>query len=169
MCSRAVQGVSFWQPAHDSAANCGGIPAGITLSGQLDDTQPLCCSGLSKSAACSQGSAASLKVVIGITFTVAAGITLSKEQVRRGSQLAQERGLGNCSFQVMNALTMDFPDDSFDLVWACESGEHMPDKGKYIEEMVRVLKPGGCMLAQACSATDAGGVPSQISAATPRA
>ena len=85
-------------------------------------------------------------MVINITCTPAAGITLSKEQVRRGSQLAQERGLGNCSFQVMNALAMDFPDDSFDLVWACESGEHMPDKGKYIEEMVRVLKPGGCML-----------------------
>ena len=37
---------------------------------------------------------------------------------------------------------MDFPDDSFDLVWACESGEHMPDKKAYIEEMTRVLKPG---------------------------
>ena len=34
-------------------------------------------------------------------------------------------------------------DDTFDLVWACESGEHMPDKKKYVEEMVRVLKPGG--------------------------
>ena len=34
-------------------------------------------------------------------------------------------------------------------VWACESGEHMPDKRKYIEEMTRVLKPGGT-LAIAC-------------------
>ena len=106
-------------------------------------------------------------MVIDSTWTVAAGITLSKEQVRRGSQLAQERGLGNCSFQVMNALTMDFPDDSFDLVWACESGEHMPDKGKYIEEMVRVLKPGGCMLAPCCAA-DAGGAAAQIAAAMSR-
>ena len=111
---------------------------------------------------------ASLKLVIDITCTIATGITLSKEQVRRGSQLAQERGLSNCSFQVMNALSMDFPDDSFDLVWACESGEHMPDKGKYIEEMVRVLKPGGCLLGRACSAAD-GGPASQIAAATPRA
>ena len=44
--------------------------------------------------------------------------------------------------QVMNALAMDFEDDTFDLVWACESGEHMPDKKKYVEEMARVLKPG---------------------------
>ena len=44
--------------------------------------------------------------------------------------------------QVMNALEMDFEDDTFDLVWACESGEHMPDKAKYVQEMTRVLKPG---------------------------
>ena len=71
-----------------------------------------------------------------------AGITLSKSQVKRGTELAAEQGLGNCSFQVMDALHMDFPDDSFDLVWACESGEHMPDKKLYVEEMTRVLKPG---------------------------
>jgi ubiquinone/menaquinone biosynthesis C-methylase UbiE len=43
----------------------------------------------------------------------------------------------------MDALAMEFPDDSFDLVWACESGEHMPDKKAYVEEMSRVLAPGG--------------------------
>ena len=37
---------------------------------------------------------------------------------------------------------MTLEDNSFDLVWACESGEHMPDKQKYIQEMERVLKPG---------------------------
>lgn len=46
----------------------------------------------------------------------------------------------------MDALAMTFPDNSFDLVWACESGEHMPDKKKYIEEMTRVLKPGGTLV-----------------------
>lgn len=46
----------------------------------------------------------------------------------------------------MDALKMDFPDNSFDLVWACESGEHMPDKKKYVEEMIRVLKPGGTLV-----------------------
>jgi MPBQ/MSBQ methyltransferase len=47
------------------------------------------------------------------------------------------------SLQVMDALKMQFADDSFDLVWACESGEHMPDKKAYVEEMARVLAPGG--------------------------
>ena len=71
------------------------------------------------------------------------GITLSPNQVKRGTELAAERGLSNAKFVVMNALEMDFPDDSFDIVWACESGEHMPDKEAYINEMMRVLKPGG--------------------------
>lgn len=71
------------------------------------------------------------------------GITLSPNQVKRGTELAEERGLSNAKFTVMNALEMDFPDNSFDIVWACESGEHMPDKEAYINEMMRVLKPGG--------------------------
>ncbi|CAL8466623.1 g6159 [Coccomyxa elongata] len=74
------------------------------------------------------------------------GITLSPNQVARATELAEERGLTNVSFQVMNALNMEFEDDTFDLVWACESGEHMPDKKKYVEEMTRVLKPGGRMV-----------------------
>lgn len=71
------------------------------------------------------------------------GITLSKNQVSRATELATASGINNVKFNVMDALNMSFPDNSFDVVWACESGEHMPDKKKYIEEMTRVLKPGG--------------------------
>eukprot|EP00562_Extubocellulus_spinifer_P030279 CAMPEP_0178707070 /NCGR_PEP_ID=MMETSP0699-20121125/15792_1 /TAXON_ID=265572 /ORGANISM="Extubocellulus spinifer, Strain CCMP396" /LENGTH=394 /DNA_ID=CAMNT_0020355009 /DNA_START=177 /DNA_END=1361 /DNA_ORIENTATION=- len=71
------------------------------------------------------------------------GITLSPNQVKRATELAEEQGVPNAKFTVMNALEMDFPDNTFDVVWACESGEHMPDKEAYINEMMRVLKPGG--------------------------
>ena len=71
------------------------------------------------------------------------GITLSPNQVKRATELAREQGVPNVNFRVMNALQMEFPDNSFDVVWACESGEHMPDKKAYIDEMMRVLKPGG--------------------------
>lgn len=71
------------------------------------------------------------------------GITLSPNQVERATALAKDRAIDNVNFQVMDALNMDFPDNTFDVVWACESGEHMPDKKRYVEEMVRVLKPGG--------------------------
>jgi len=73
------------------------------------------------------------------------GITLSPSQVRRGTELAAEQGLTNVEFRVMNALEQEFPDGTFDMVWACESGEHMPDKTAYVNEMVRVLKPGGAL------------------------
>ncbi len=75
--------------------------------------------------------------------TQVTGITLSPNQVKRATELAAEQGVPNANFRVMNALEMEFEDDTFDLVWACESGEHMPDKKAYVDEMVRVLKPGG--------------------------
>jgi len=71
------------------------------------------------------------------------GITISPEQQRRATQLASERNVPNAKFELVDALAMSFPDNSFDLVWACESGEHMPDKELYVKEMTRVLKPGG--------------------------
>ena len=57
-------------------------------------------------------------------------------------RVGEEQGVPNAQFRVMNALEMEFEDNTFDLVWA-QSGEHMPDKKAYVEEMVRVLKPGG--------------------------
>jgi len=71
------------------------------------------------------------------------GITISPEQQKRATALAAERGVPNARFELCDALDMKYDDDSFDLVWACESGEHMPDKVKYVNEMARVLKPGG--------------------------
>ena len=60
-------------------------------------------------------------------------ITLSPKQVERASELAIEQNTPNTKFMVEDALAMSFPDNTFDIVWACESGEHMPDKQKYIE------------------------------------
>lgn len=79
----------------------------------------------------------------GSTNAKVTGITLSPVQAKRASELAAQQNVVNAEFRVMDALNMTFPDNSFDLVWACESGEHMPDKKKYVEEMTRVLKPGG--------------------------
>lgn len=76
---------------------------------------------------------------------IATGITLSPVQANRATERAKAAGI-NASFQVADALNMPFPDQSFDLVWSLESGEHMPDKTKFLRECYRVLKPGGLFL-----------------------
>jgi tocopherol O-methyltransferase len=75
------------------------------------------------------------------------GITLSPEQAKRGQQRAKEANLAETvQFQVANALALPFADNSFDLVWSLESGEHFPDKAKFLQEAYRVLTPGGKLL-----------------------
>jgi tocopherol O-methyltransferase len=77
----------------------------------------------------------------------AVGITLSSVQVARAKERAKEANLSEkAQFLRANALEMPFKDNTFDLVWTLESGEHMPDKKKFLEECYRVLKPGGKLI-----------------------
>ena len=77
----------------------------------------------------------------------ATGITLSPVQASRAKERAAEAGLSDrVNFTVANALEMPFEDNTFDLVWSLESGEHMPDKAKFLAECYRVLKPGGKLI-----------------------
>ncbi|MGF1567969.1 MAG: methyltransferase domain-containing protein [Nodosilinea sp.] len=79
------------------------------------------------------------------------GITLSPVQAQRAGERAAEANLAGeqppcAEFQVTNALHTPFADQTFDLVWSMESGEHMPDKVGFLQECYRVLKPGGQLL-----------------------
>ncbi|KAI3850686.1 hypothetical protein MKW98_030746 [Papaver atlanticum] len=75
------------------------------------------------------------------------GITLSPIQAERAQALANAQGLGDkVSFQVADALEQPFQDGQFDLVWSMESGEHMPDKAKFVNELVRVASPGATII-----------------------
>lgn len=81
----------------------------------------------------------------------AIGITLSPFQANRASQRAQIFGMNGsvrprARFLVANALDIPFADATFDFVWSLESGEHMPDKTRFLQECCRVLKPGGTLL-----------------------
>ena len=71
------------------------------------------------------------------------GISISPAQIRRATELTPE-GL-SCRFAVMDALALQLPDQSFDAVWSVEAGPHMPDKQRYADELLRVLKPGGLL------------------------
>lgn len=77
----------------------------------------------------------------------ATGITLSPVQANRAIDRARSKGLQDrTQFLVADALATPFADNSFDFVWSLESGEHMPDKTRFLQECYRVLKPGGTFL-----------------------
>ena len=77
----------------------------------------------------------------------ATGITLSPVQARRATERAAEAGLTEgVNFLVADALELPFADRSFDLVWSLESGEHLPNKIKFLQECYRVLQPGGTFI-----------------------
>jgi tocopherol O-methyltransferase len=97
------------------------------------------------------------------------GITLSPVQRERASERARAAGAsGRVSFAVADAMAMPFEANRFDLVWSLESGEHMPDKHRFLQECLRVLRPGGrLVLATWCHRDDAPPAPA-LSAAERR-
>jgi MPBQ/MSBQ methyltransferase len=72
------------------------------------------------------------------------GITISPGQVRRAQELTP--AALTARFQVDDAMSLSFPDSSFDMVWSVEAGPHMPDKAVFARELMRVLKPGGTLV-----------------------
>lgn len=81
---------------------------------------------------------------------IGTGISLSPVQIRRATERAAAAGMTvgrpTARFLVADAMQMPFADQTFDFVWSLESGEHMPDKAKFLQECYRVLKPGGRLL-----------------------
>lgn len=87
------------------------------------------------------GSALFLAEHIGCSVT---GITLSERQVEQARANAIKRKMENrTDFRVMNYCATNFPDESFDVVWGCESICYADNKEAFINEAFRVLKPGG--------------------------
>lgn len=72
------------------------------------------------------------------------GISLSERQINKAKELAKQKGVaGKTSFEIMNYSATNFPDQSFDVVWGCESICYADDKEQFIQEAFRLLKPGG--------------------------
>lgn len=75
------------------------------------------------------------------------GITLSPVQVSRAKTRAIDAGLAKKThFFAADAMNPPFPNESFDLIWSLESGEHMPDKQRFLQTCFDLLQPGGIFL-----------------------
>jgi len=61
---------------------------------------------------------------------------------------AAAAGVGNVAFQVADAMTLPFGDDSFDVVHAHQVLQHVPDPVGLLREMARVCRPGGLVAAR---------------------
>ncbi|WFP50898.1 methyltransferase domain-containing protein [Methylomonas sp. EFPC3] len=72
------------------------------------------------------------------------GITISAKQADYARDHAKRHGVAeSVDFQVADFCATPFADASFDVVWALESSCHALNKGDFLEEAWRVLKPGG--------------------------
>ena len=87
------------------------------------------------------GSSIFIASVLGCKVT---GITLSERQAQQAIVNAKQKGMeALVDFKVMNYAATTFPDESFDVVWGCESICYADNKKQLIKEAFRLLKPGG--------------------------
>lgn len=72
------------------------------------------------------------------------GITIVPHQVRKAQKAASKIGLDSrVSFFEQDYTSTRFKDESFSLIWACESMCHAEEKSNFYREAFRLLKPGG--------------------------
>lgn len=77
------------------------------------------------------------------------GITISQAQIKRAKELDAQAGIKTIKYCLENAKKMSFDSNYFDLVWVCQSTEHMEDKKACLKEMVRVLQKEGTIIVTA--------------------
>jgi tocopherol O-methyltransferase len=68
------------------------------------------------------------------------GVTISPAQLAVAQAIPQ---MPNLNYRLLNWLSNDLQETSFDHLISIESSEHMPDKAKFFSEAQRVLKAGG--------------------------
>lgn len=71
-------------------------------------------------------------------------LNLSETENDRNRKMNQEQGLDHL-IEVVDASfeELPYPKDSFDVVWSQDAILHSGDRSKVLEEVARVLKPGG--------------------------
>lgn len=70
-------------------------------------------------------------------------IDVTEEMLEEGRKLARKRGIGNVRFRIGNAMSLPYPDRSFDIVTCRRAAHHFTDLERALSEMARVLRVGG--------------------------
>lgn len=79
------------------------------------------------------------------------GITLSKRQVATATNYANQHGVSELvQFAQKDYTNTGFEAASFDVIWAIESMQTAQDKGLFLKEAQRILKPGGRIVIADC-------------------
>jgi ubiquinone/menaquinone biosynthesis C-methylase UbiE len=75
-------------------------------------------------------------------FARASGIDVKEKAIAKATEAAQQAGV-TVDFRVASAVSLPYPDASFDTVVFSNSLHHMPDPARALAEAARVLVPGG--------------------------
>jgi erythromycin 3''-O-methyltransferase len=74
------------------------------------------------------------------------GVNITPSQVTAAQDRARELGLGDrFTFTLGSATSLPYPDDTFDRVVALEASVHFDTRQRFLDEALRVLRPGGVL------------------------
>jgi phosphatidylethanolamine/phosphatidyl-N-methylethanolamine N-methyltransferase len=74
------------------------------------------------------------------------GVDLAQDMLDRAALKVDAHGWRHITLQRMDALNLEFPDDSFDFVTAYHVVSVVPDAARMMDEMRRVCRPGGTLV-----------------------
>ncbi len=70
-------------------------------------------------------------------------VDISVDSLAKARETVSAAGLSNVTFQQADVYRLPFPDGAFDHVFLCFVLEHLPDPGRALGELRRVLRAGG--------------------------
>ena len=71
---------------------------------------------------------------------------ITPEMLAEGERLRDERGIANIGFSIADVHDLPFASETFDLVTCRRAAHHFSRIGRAIEEMRRVIRPGGMLV-----------------------
>lgn len=71
------------------------------------------------------------------------GMDREAAELAQARRYADQQGVANVTFQLGNLYEIPFPDDTFDALFAHAVLQHLAEPARALQELRRVLKPGG--------------------------